>query len=565
MSLAVNRTLSLRTRIMMIVVLGAILPLALLGAWLTASGARAGRELLRRELESSLTQVAARMTERWVDRSAEVALLANNAAAHQLLAVEEPDNETTLYLGDVARALRPSIREFSYKDVGGRSRWSTRDRLFTAEGGPIEARRALAGFDESDAIFTIRPVVGERGDTIGVVEAQVLLSAILPTDSVQLIVAGAALRIRNRADGKMIGGEFAPGKAQGVVATQVILTDPPLDLQLAASDARYVAPFAQAARVGFAFLLGVAILAFILTAFLARRLTASVEEMVDAAGAVAAGDLERSVTGEGGTEMQRLAAAFNTMTESLRRTLRDLARGEALAAVGSFAAAISHEVRNALTSVRLDLQRLSERSSNADDRALLHRMLRNVRRLDSIVTGSLRIARADPATMRSIVIEGVVRAAITDAEPTFHESGTRVELESGGPERLRVRGDAGGLEQLLLNLLMNANQAMAPGGVARVSIARVDSRVHVRVTDEGSGISPEVLARMGEPFFSSRPDGTGLGFAIARQIAGAHGGEVNVVSTGPSGTVVQVVLPVEADANSGNGNRRKMPAHSTSS
>jgi signal transduction histidine kinase len=92
---------------------------------------------------------------------------------------------------------------------------------------------------------------------------------------------------------------------------------------------------------------------------------------------------------------------------------------------------------------------------------------------------------------------------------------------------------------------MNANQSMAPGGVARVSIASVDSRVHVRIADEGSGISPEVLARMGEPFFSSRPEGTGLGFAIARQIAGAHGGAVDVASTGPSGTVVQVVLPVE--------------------
>ncbi len=541
------RSMSLSARIMTIVVGAAILPLALIGAWLAASGARAGRELLRRELFASLSHVSERMSDRWIQRSAELNLLANNAPARRLLGAGSVDPEGAAYFEDLARALRLSMREFTYKDTHGRTRWSTNDAVLTPS-GVLDARVAPAGFNLSDAVRVRRAVIGDRGDTLGVVEARVLLSAVLPNDSVQAIVAGAALRIRNRDDGEVIGGASIPAGAAGFVTTQSSLSDPPLDLSLAASDGRYVEPFARAARVGLAFLVGVALLALVLTAFLTRRLTSSLAEMADAAGAVAAGDLERTVAGHGGREIEGLASAFNRMTESLRRSLHELSRREALAAVGQFAAAISHEVRNSLTSVRLDLQRLAERTSTADDRTLIRRMLGNVRRLDSIVGGSLRVARAHPEAMRSLVVEGVVRAALTSAEPVFHETGTTTELLPLADQRLRVRGDAGALEQMLLNLLINAAQAMSPGGVARVSIEAGEEQVVVSVSDDGSGIPPETLARMGEPFFSSRPAGTGLGFAIARQIAGSHRGDVTVASTGPTGTLIRVTLPRERSA-----------------
>lgn len=541
------RSLSLSARIMAIVVGAAILPLALIGAWLAASGARAGRELLGRELSTSLEHVSQRVRDRWIQRSAELNLLANNAPARRLLSATGADPEAAAYLEDLARALRLSMREFTYKDARGGTRWSTNEATLTPTGA-LDARVPAAGFNLSDAVRVRRPVVGDRGDTLGVVEARVLLSAILPNDSVQAIVAGAALRIRNREDGEVIGGVPPSASAAGLVATQSSLSEPPLDLSLAASDARYVEPFARAARIGLAFLVVVAVLALGLTAFLTRRLTGSLEQMADAAGAVAAGDLARTVTGRGGREIEGLASAFNTMTESLRRSLHELSRREALAAVGQFAAAISHEVRNSLTSVRLDLQRLAERAAAADDRKLIHRMLRNVRRLDSIVTGSLRVARSHPDSMRSVLGEGVVRSALTAAEPVFNETGTKAELVASDNDRARVRGDAGALEQMLLNLLINAAQAMVPGGIARVSIDVDGETVVVRVADDGPGIPPETLARLGEAFFSSRPEGTGLGFAIARQIAAAHGGDVCVESTGPTGTVVRVTLPRERAA-----------------
>jgi signal transduction histidine kinase len=116
-------------------------------------------------------------------------------------------------------------------------------------------------------------------------------------------------------------------------------------------------------------------------------------------------------------------------------------------------------------------------------------------------------------------------------------------LPEGDRDAIRVQGDAGALEQMLLNLLMNAAQAMAAGGVAQVIICRTNGRAVVRIADTGRGLAPEILTRLGEPFFSSREEGTGLGYSIARQIAVAHGGDITVVSTSAAGTTVEVSLP----------------------
>lgn len=535
------RSLPLRARIMAIVIGGAILPLALIGAWLTASAARSGRGLLRSELDSSLAEVSQRMIDRWQYREAELSLLANNEPVHRVLAGAAPDPDAVRYLQELARTLRPSIREFSYRDSRGRVRWSSEQALASADQtGP--GSRAVAGFGANEAILARRPVLDAAGAPLGVVEARVLLSAILPTDSLRLIVAGAALAIHNRESDEWIGGSPSPNDAS-LVATSRTLDRPPLDLRLAASDARYVEPFARAARLGLLFVLLVAGVALALTAFLTRRLTRALEELVDAAGAVSSGDLQRSVPRHSDDEVGRLAAAFNAMTESLRRTLGELSQREALAAVGRFAANMSHEIRNALTSVRLDMQRLHERMPGAEDRALAKRVLRNLGRLDTIVTGSLRVARANPETMRPIVVEGVVRAAMTAAEPAFLEKSAEVRLDMREGDRERVRGDAGALEQLFLNLLMNAAQAMPDGGLARISIEPREPAVVVRIADTGCGIQPDQLARLGEPFSSSKSNGTGLGLPIARQIAIAHGGDVRIVATSSSGTTVEVTLP----------------------
>jgi len=129
------------------------------------------------------------------------------------------------------------------------------------------------------------------------------------------------------------------------------------------------------------------------------------------------------------------------------------------------------------------------------------------------------------------------------ATPSFAERGATLESLQieGTPE---VLGDASALEQLFLNLLINAGEALAAGGRTKVDVRRVDGHATVRIADTGNGMPAEALASFGQPFRSTKPHGTGLGVPIARRIVAAHGGEFLVESTPQVGTTATVRLPL---------------------
>jgi len=144
--------------------------------------------------------------------------------------------------------------------------------------------------------------------------------------------------------------------------------------------------------------------------------------------------------------------------------------------------------------------------------------------------------------MQRIDLRDPIRAAGDAALPVFAEAGATLSIDL--PESpLLVNGDQGGLEQLFLNLLQNAAQALEPGGRASVRAASDKDILVVTVTDDGVGIPEDLQRRVFDPLFSTRQEGTGLGLTIARRIAQAHGGEV-VLESGPgSGTCVSVRMP----------------------
>ena len=213
------------------------------------------------------------------------------------------------------------------------------------------------------------------------------------------------------------------------------------------------------------------------------------------------------------------------MSESLRRTLDSLARRESLAAVGEFAASLSHEVRNPLTAMRIDLQRVEEKLEvESPLRAPLRRALRAVDRLQHTVSGALAWRAAD-VSRTPVDLLVPLDAALHASEPEMQAAGARVEVDTGDA-LLVVLGDAAALEQLF-NLLLNAAQAFdAPGGVVRVRASADATHARIEVEDAGRGMSSEALATAFEPFVTTRAQGTGLGLAIARRIAAAHGGEL---------------------------------------
>jgi signal transduction histidine kinase len=240
-----------------------------------------------------------------------------------------------------------------------------------------------------------------------------------------------------------------------------------------------------------------------------------------------------------------VARAFNAMVESLRHTLDQLARRERLAAVGEFAASLAHEVRNPLTSIRVDLQRVEEQiPPQSALRTPLERALREVSRLDRTVSGALRVARSGTPGTALVNLRTPLERALEVTAPAIEQAGATLEFPEARDTPLLVRGDAAALEQLFLNLLLNAAQSLPGSGRISLSAVAHDGTVEIAIRDSGRGIPHALLSRVFEPFFTTTKEGTGLGLAIARQIAIAHGGTLEVESEPGVGTTARLRLPL---------------------
>ncbi len=546
---------SIRAHLLGIILIGAILPLALTGFWLTRSGVRSGETLLDDQLATSLVNVKHAITARWEYRRSDLLLLADNEDARRALSSGLVTSSEAEYFARLQSSIAHGIARFIYRDRAGRDLY-TSVRPASTRGVTSDSSGARAARDTSTGMprQTVHMNLPVRdGETlVGTVEAEVYLDTVVPSDSARLLLPGSALAVRDHATGAvllpLVGEVGFPGAHRVAVngASWMMrvdsLADPAFDLAVGAPLAPYVTPFEKAGRIGLAVLFAVAFLALLLSSALTDRLARSSGALVDAANAVAGGDLTRQAELTGPREFHRLAGSFNTMTESLRRLVAELSQRRALAAVGEFAASLSHEVRNALTSVQIDLERVDERTEDAKNRDLVARALVHVRRLDAAVTGSLRIARSGNLTAQKVNLRDVLREAIRIAEPSFTSSSTRLTTNGCDPD-FTVRGDPDALHQLFLNLLLNAQQALSPGGETTVSARTAGDRVVVSIADSGSGMNSEQVARAFDPYYSTRPKGTGLGLPIALRIAAAHGGELTLHSAPGIGTTVEVSLP----------------------
>jgi signal transduction histidine kinase len=204
------------------------------------------------------------------------------------------------------------------------------------------------------------------------------------------------------------------------------------------------------------------------------------------------------------------------MTRSLRELLRALARQRSAAAVGEFATSLAHEVRNPLTAVRLDLEDVRDQLADPSTTALLDHALAQVDRLDATVRGTLRLAASGALDLEPIDLNAPVRAALHAAQPAAVERGVTIQ-DALRDDPIPVRGNAAAIEQLVLNLLLNGVEAVGDGGHVSVSTEGADGTAVVAVMDDGPGISPVDLARVEEPFFTTKPEGTGLGLALVRR------------------------------------------------
>jgi signal transduction histidine kinase len=220
---------------------------------------------------------------------------------------------------------------------------------------------------------------------------------------------------------------------------------------------------------------------------------------------------------------------------------RRLSRSENLAAMGRMTATLAHEIKNPLAIIRGSARRLSRLAPEAQ--AMADSVVEEVDRLSGTVNRYLQFARGGTPEPGSIGDAFATLAATLDLlEDEFRFRGLVLE-RAGEPGPAPVPLDDASLKQVWLNLLQNALEALPAGGRAAVSWSRVEKRVRVRVADDGPGIPAEILARLGEPFFTTRAQGTGLGLHLSRQLVQGAGGKLEVESGPGRGTRVTVELP----------------------
>ncbi len=232
-----------------------------------------------------------------------------------------------------------------------------------------------------------------------------------------------------------------------------------------------------------------------------------------------------------------------TEVQSLKREVETSRR---LASLGRLAAGVAHEIRNPLSSIKGFATYFKERyRDNPDDQKTSEIMIQEVDRLNRVITQLLEFARPPVVQKKRASLQSLIQHSLKMIER--QASAKQIRVLPHLPSEIReVNLDPDGINQVLLNLYLNAVEAMDPGGTLSVSLSVDDgsARVKIMVSDTGSGIRKEDLEHIFDPYFTTKQTGTGLGLAIVHKIIEAHGGEVRAESEVGRGTTVTVLLPV---------------------
>lgn len=282
----------------------------------------------------------------------------------------------------------------------------------------------------------------------------------------------------------------------------------------------------------------------------AGRVTAPLDALVAFARDVSpTGSNRRAAVGH--DEVGRLAAAFNDMLDRLDRSRDALVRSEKLALAGLMAARVAHDVRNPLSSMKIQAQMLGScLDDRTQSRKLLDAVLRDIQQLESVVRDLIELARPGELNRQPMSMAAVVDDVLQQLSAQLSYRKISVTATAGAPLP-PVDVDVGRFRQVLLNLIGNAADAMPTGGTLTVATHRSDGgdSVVVDICDDGVGIDPAIRDRIFDPFVSTKRDGVGLGLVNAKAVVESHGGTLELTARAPKGTRARIALPVSRAVN----------------
>jgi two-component system sporulation sensor kinase A len=244
---------------------------------------------------------------------------------------------------------------------------------------------------------------------------------------------------------------------------------------------------------------------------------------------------------EGKDHLLGTVITFKDITE-LKKTQELLIKSDKLSAVGQLAAGVAHEIRNPLTALKGFLQLL--KTNNEKEKYYIEIMQNELNRIEFIVNEFLFVSKPQATHFVTQTLDSIVTSTIELLQPQALLDNIQIEAELM-PDLPPVSCDEHQLKQVFINIMKNALEAMPLGGTMRIQALLDNNRnyITIRFIDQGCGISPERLPKLGEPFYSTKEKGTGLGLMVCFRIIEAHGGFMEIRSKLEEGTTVEIKLP----------------------
>ena len=292
----------------------------------------------------------------------------------------------------------------------------------------------------------------------------------------------------------------------------------------------------------------------LLVLLVVRTISRPLQRITIAAVRVTEGNYGTEVEGrQSNDEIGLLATSFNEMSrkmaddiEQLRALNEQLTRTEKLAAMGTLAAGVAHEVNNPLASISSLIQMMQAKQNLDDETSEKLRLIQTqITRISQVTKDMMDFARVRPAAKSLIDVNEISETALRLA--SFDKSFQRLQLEKHYAGHLpKISVDTDQLQQVFLHLFLNARDAMPNGGNLSIKTAQMDDKIRIEIADSGSGIDEKSLKQIFDPFFTTKPTGkgTGLGLAVCYGIITAHGGKIEVLSNNGNGTRFIILLPI---------------------
>ncbi|WP_152563357.1 sensor histidine kinase [Ruegeria halocynthiae] len=274
---------------------------------------------------------------------------------------------------------------------------------------------------------------------------------------------------------------------------------------------------------------------------MSERLSRHLQPLSEGARAIANGDFSVKVSEEAPGELGILARSYNRMREQLGQLIESRIDVERRAALGSMAAGIAHEIRNPLTTVSTTVHGLRRGEDDPERQEMFEVISSEIARVDTSIGEFLNYARPSEPSKDVIAVKEVLRAIKTLIATTAHERNIRVSLS--GESNLRITIDQAHCRQILLNLVLNALDAMPHGGHLAMRAYRDNGDAILSVSDDGVGMDEELQSKIMRPFFTTRSNGSGLGLSVTKQLVEVNGGKLTIESEAGVGTTARVAFP----------------------